>query len=308
MPQIPYWLEQVPSPACGGRLGRGQLVVALYLSLPSKTDPSRPPPPPQHLPFPPINNIIRTVAASLTLPTLNTSPPQEKNMDWNTIDTTIQNKSLLKHEFYTAWSAGNLTVQDLQFYAKQYYALETTFPRLLSRIHSSCDNPSIRQMILENLNEEELGKENHRELWLRFAEGVGCNRDEVMSAPLNQETIQCIRTLMNLAAHSNPAVGLSMLYAYESQLPEISQSKIDGLKRFYGIDDPQTLSFFEVHKEADTWHAAQEKVMLEELGASDQEVKQATETACAALWSFLDGVNAERLVRNGITSEEACCH
>src|ERR1700680_1630875 len=124
-------------------------------------------------------------------------------MDWNTIDTCIQNKSLLKHKFYTAWSAGQLTIPDLQMYAKQYYALETTFPRLLSRIHSTCDQPVMRQAILANLNDEELGAENHRELWLRFAEGVGCNRDEVMSAPLNPETAECVRTLMEQAAHPN---------------------------------------------------------------------------------------------------------
>jgi pyrroloquinoline-quinone synthase len=56
-------------------------------------------------------------------------------INWNTIDTCIQNKSLLNHAFYVAWSKGELSLEDLRFYAKQYYALEATFPRLLSGIH-----------------------------------------------------------------------------------------------------------------------------------------------------------------------------
>jgi pyrroloquinoline-quinone synthase len=228
-------------------------------------------------------------------------------MNWNTIDACIQDKSLLKHAFYTAWSAGQLTLDDLRMYAQQYYALETTFPRLLSRIHSTCDNPGMRQAILANLNDEESGEMNHRELWLQFAEGVGCERDDVINAPLNPETSDCIRTLMELAAHPNPAIGLSMLYAYESQLPAISQSKIEGLKRFYGIDDPRALRFFDVHKEVDAWHSEQEKMMIDELNSDEAEVKDAAQRASGALWHFLDGVNAERLARNGMEAA-VCCH
>ena len=36
-----------------------------------------------------------------------------------------------------------------------------------------------RQLLLENLNEEEKGKENHPELWMRFAEGMGNSRNDV---------------------------------------------------------------------------------------------------------------------------------
>jgi pyrroloquinoline-quinone synthase len=219
-------------------------------------------------------------------------------MNWNTVDTCIQDKSLLNHEFYIAWSKGMLTLDDLRFYAKQYYALETTFPRLLSRVHSSCEDAQIRQFILENLNDEELGEENHRELWLRFAEGLGLTREEVINAPLHPMTKKCIDELMALAADTDPAVGLSALYAYESQLPAISQSKIDGLKNFYGIEDPRAIQFFEVHKTADVWHAEQEKTAITHLKASMDTVYSAVEKSCDALRTFMDGVDqATRLTR-----------
>jgi len=211
-------------------------------------------------------------------------------MNWSAIDALIQNKSMLQHPFYQAWSQGKLTIDDLKYYAGQYYALESHFPRLLSRIHASCDNPVVRQNILENLIEEERGPQNHRELWLSFGEGLGLTREEIIHAPRNAHTQACVNDLMELAASDNPATGLAALYAYESQLPEISKSKIDGLRRFYGIENKQALRFFEVHKEVDIWHAQQEKESIEQLGATFDEVQPAVEKACSALLSFLDGV------------------
>lgn len=217
------------------------------------------------------------------------------NINWETIDACVQEKSLLTHEYYVAWSHGELTLDDLRFYAKQYYVLETTFPRLLSRVHASCADPAIRQAILGNLNDEELGEENHRELWLRFAEGLGLTRDEVINAECHPMTQQCIDELMQLAADPNPAVGLSALYAYESQLPEISKSKIEGLKRFYDIDNARAVQFFEVHKTADIWHSEQEKTAINSMNVSMDTVRSAVEKACAALWTFMDGVNGQRV-------------
>ena len=52
-------------------------------------------------------------------------------------------------------------------------------PRYLSSIHSNCEQIKTRQLLLENLNEEEKGKENHPELWMRFAEGMGNSRNDV---------------------------------------------------------------------------------------------------------------------------------
>ncbi len=228
-------------------------------------------------------------------------------MDWNLIDHLIQEKSLLRHHFYIAWSEGKLTLDDLRFYAGEYYALETTFPRLLSRIHSACDDPEIRQGILENLMDEEHGQNNHRELWLRFAEGLGLDREQVMNAPRHPATMQCIEQLKILAANPNPAIGLAALYAYESQLPAISRSKIAGLKDFYGINDPRAIEFFTVHEKTDVWHSEQEKSMLEALGATTEEVKSAVTAACDALRGFLDGVDDEtRVKRLGVDAAEDC--
>ena len=83
---------------------------------------------------------------------------------------------LLKHPFYQAWSMGKLTVEDLQVYARQYYAHVNAFPRYVSATHANCDHLPSRQVLLDNLMDEERGPENHPELWLRFVEGLGDDR------------------------------------------------------------------------------------------------------------------------------------
>lgn len=230
-------------------------------------------------------------------------------MNWNAIDACVETNGLLKHKFYQAWSAGQLKIEDLQHYAGQYYALETTFPRLLSAVHAGCDAPDIRQGILRNLADEELGEENHRELWLRFAEGLGLDREQVINAKRDPATQACIDKLMALAQNPNTVVGLSALYAYESQLPAVSDTKIKGLCDFYGITDDRALSFFTVHKTADVWHSEEEQKMIEALNGDQETVHSAAEAACQALLHFLDGVDAAtRLKRVGADCVDVCMH
>lgn len=227
-------------------------------------------------------------------------------MDWKAVDSAIEALSLLKHPFYQAWSAGRLTKDDLRSYAKEYYHLEKNFPRLVSRVHSATLDPELRRGLVENLSDEETGPENHRELWLRFAEGLGLSREEVVSSQPSEATRAAFDSLMSVCSEG-PVEGLAALYAYESQLPEVSQSKIDGLKAFYGFADPRGLGFFEVHKSADVWHSEVERKAIEASGAEAGRVKAASEAACRALLSFLDGVDAStRLKREGAVACTAC--
>ena len=85
----------------------------------------------------------------------------------------IMEYSMLKHPFYVAWTEGKLSQSVLGEYAKQYYAHVRAFPTYVSAVHSRCEDLGIRQKLLENLIEEERGEENHPELWMRFAEGLG---------------------------------------------------------------------------------------------------------------------------------------
>lgn len=207
----------------------------------------------------------------------------------------LQEKFLLKHEFYQAWVEGKLTLGCLQTYAEQYFHHEAMLPRYLSSTHTSCDDLSARQVLLENLVEEEQGDENHPELWLRFAEGVGTTRDRVKDADLLPETKNLIDTFMNLS-RSSYAEGLGALYAYERQIPEVAESKIAGLKEHYGIEAEDAIKFFNVHLAVDVWHSDATRDLLEKLNEADQQ--KAALAACKAadaLWNFLSGVKRETI-------------
>ncbi|MDW8226112.1 MAG: CADD family putative folate metabolism protein [Bacteroidota bacterium] len=209
------------------------------------------------------------------------------------LDALIGERHMLQHPFYQLWNEGALTLPILQEYAKEYYLHVHTFPTYVSATHARCHDLSIRQMLLENLIEEEQGPDNHPELWIRFAEALGVSREALLQHRYLPQTRIAVELLRELAFRPNPAEGLAALYAYESQVPEVAAVKIEGLKRYYGIADERGLSFFTVHLHADEIHRAVVREALAQLCATESERQRALEAACEAadtLNLLLDGV------------------
>lgn len=210
------------------------------------------------------------------------------------IDATIERRHLLTHPFYTKWVTGTLPVEAIQEYARQYFAFESSFPRFLSAIHARTERPEVRQSLLQNLWDEEHGADNHAELWLRFAEGMGVRRDQVLEARRSEGTDALVGTYRELATGHPVAAGVAAIHAYEHQVPAVAEAKIDGLRRHYGIDDERTLTFWEVHRELDVEHAGAERQILADLAeAGPEQMLQATDRALDAWWAFLDGVDPD---------------
>jgi len=203
---------------------------------------------------------------------------------------------LLRHPFYQRWNEGTLTVQDLQIYAQQYYYFVREVPTLVSAIHSNCRNQPLRLSILENLVEEETGGDNmvpHEDLWVWFANGIGMSSERLSAADPTPETRKLLLTYRNLCKSSNCAVGAAAMYAYESRIPEISETKLYGLKKHYGIRDEETLRFFREHMVADIEHTKTWANVMDTLCKSSDDREQAadaTAKAAKALWQLLDGV------------------
>ena len=209
------------------------------------------------------------------------------------IDETIQGRSLLEHPFYQAWTKGTLPLDSLKKYAAQYYHFEKAYPRFLSGLHHRCDDAGVRQSLLVNLWDEEYGDENHVELWLRFCDSLGLDREEVKSSEPSQATRNLVQTFDALTTKATLAAGAAALYAFESQTPAVAREKIRGLREFYGIAGGDSVSFFSVHEELDIKHASAEREMVRALAASEADKSsavQAAAEAAAALWRFLDGV------------------
>jgi len=211
----------------------------------------------------------------------------------NEVEKRITKNHLLNHSFYKAWNAGELEVSTIQEYAAQYFKHVSAFPRYLSAIHTNCEKIAIRQELLENLVDEEQGDENHPELWLRFGEGMGKSRESIVQTEAMEETQELVDIFMKLTRDQKTHIGMAALYCYESMVPEIAENKIDGLKKFYGINDENTLKFFTVHLHADKWHREVIRNLMSQL--CDSSVKQeealaAIDEALYALNNFLTGM------------------
>ena len=209
------------------------------------------------------------------------------------IDNLIEKHHLLNHSFYKAWNAGKLPKETIREYAAQYFQHVSLFPRYLSAIHSNCDDIKTRQLLLENLNEEEQGKENHPELWMRFAEGMGNTRETVNETVPIKETEELVKIFKKLSKSEKYHIGLAALYCYESMQPEISETKKDGLQKFYNINDEDTLKFFTVHMHADKWHRKVVRNIIKKVADSkskQDEITSSVESALGALNNFLTGM------------------
>ena len=209
------------------------------------------------------------------------------------VDSEIQKHHLLNHSFYKSWNEGALEKETIKEYAAQYFQHVSSFPRYLSAIHSNCDDIKVRQLLLENLVDEDKGDENHPELWMRFAEGMGNTREEVKNKITMRETRDLVETFMGLSKSEKYHIGLAALYCYESMQPEISETKKEGLQKFYNIEDENTLKFFTVHMHADKWHRAVVRKLIIELSDTKEkrtEILEAVKSSLGVLNNFLTGM------------------
>ncbi len=207
------------------------------------------------------------------------------------IDAAIAEKNLLKHPFYQDWQAGKLSREALQLYAAQYYRHVEAFPKHLRVLAARTEGP-IRDIILENLAEEENPLRPHPKLWRDFAAAVGVAEDDITSCPALPGTQAVVETFREIVGDRTVAEAVAALYAYEAQVPEIATTKIEGLKKFYGVTSAEGLAYFEVHEEADKAHrAAWRNWLAEHAEGSEEEILATTNEALNALWGALDAVH-----------------
>jgi pyrroloquinoline-quinone synthase len=201
-------------------------------------------------------------------------------------------KSILNHPFYQAWNEGKLSKEALVEYSKQYFHHVQNFPQCLSALHSKCNanDMEARQIILENLIEEEQGEKNHPAIWLQYAEGLGVKEKDVRSVGINNNTKNLMKVFTKMSSDSYET-GLGALYAHEFQYHEIADTKKKGLKEFYGVKDDKSLEFFTIHGQIDIWHSEQLEKLLNKLPESSRaKVRDGAHKAIDALWGFLDGM------------------
>ena len=200
---------------------------------------------------------------------------------------------LLNHPFYKSWNEGKLTREIIKDYAEQYYQHVKAFPRYISATHSICEDIEKRKILLENLQDEENPNADHPKLWKNFALAMGADPDKIENVKREWFTNDMIENFFYQARKSY-AEGLASLYTYERQIPEIAETKIRGLKKFYGVTSKEGLEFFEAHKAADVIHRKECEKLLDALTDEEKDkAEKASVLTARYLWNFLSGMSTK---------------
>lgn len=211
------------------------------------------------------------------------------------LDDLIRERSILQHPFYRAWQRGELTRDQLATYSRVYYPHVAAFPTYLQNAIGRAEDSSTRRTLQDNLLDELTNPAPHPELWLDFATATGQDRNKVKRATPLAKVASTTSTFDRLTSQGI-ASGLTALYAYESQQPEVAAEKMRGLHESYGLKSSEALSYFAVHATADLEHRAAERAALArclDAGTSPSSVMNAAEEALDAYWNLLDGVCEE---------------
>ena len=170
------------------------------------------------------------------------------------LDDLIASRSLLKHPFYVAWSKGELTLNDLRVYAKEYFHLVERIPGIVARVRARVRDRDLQSRIDENIREET----EHVEFWKRFAKSLGISQQELTAHVPSATVVDAVRSLEELAERGMEE-GIVGMYAMEAELPKIAATKKEGLCAFYGLTSDDAHVYFDEHlheeKHLQVWRA-----------------------------------------------------
>jgi pyrroloquinoline-quinone synthase len=221
------------------------------------------------------------------------------------LDARIAPFDLLCHPFYKAWSAGELSRDDLREYARDYYHHVNAFPTYLAELSMRLEESELRRAVLANLADEKGSADatgnnrEHAELWLDFAEGMGSSRNLGGQKPI-AEIDNLMAFFHDVASEGTSEEALAAFYAYESQVPRVAAEKARGLREIYGADE-KTCGYFTLHSTADVYHS---QIWRQQLARRLEQNPQAAdpaldvaENAAKTLWGALDGIEARRVAK-----------
>jgi len=197
------------------------------------------------------------------------------------IDKIIEERSLLKHPFYQMWSDGKLTLDSLAGYSKEYFQLVKVVPSLMTPIIEKAPNSVVGELI-ENQQEEF----THINSWIKFAKELGVSEEKLIQYNGLEKTRKAISELSELM--NSFEGGACAMYAFEKEIPKISQTKLDGLKEYYGMSNADSTEYFKLHTEADIRHAASWRNILEKTSTNQDDLIQIADKSISAQNLLLD--------------------
>jgi len=202
------------------------------------------------------------------------------------IDEMIEERSLLKHPFYEMWSDGKLTLESLAGYSKEYFQLVKNVPSFMTPIIEKAPKSVISELI-ENQKEEA----DHIRPWIKFAGELGISEEDLIQYSALEKTNRAVSELSELM--NSYEGGACAMYAFEKEIPKISQTKLDGLAQFYGMTNEEATQYFKLHTEADIRHAASWRNILQTAKSNTDDLILIAEKSISAQNLLLDSCYEE---------------
>jgi len=198
----------------------------------------------------------------------------------------IEERSLLKHPFYQMWSDGKLTQESLAGYSKEYFQLVKAVPSFMAPIIERAPDSVISELITNQQEESD-----HVKPWINFAGELGVSEDELTPYTGLTKTLKAVSDLNELM--NTYEGGVCAMYAFEKEIPKISQTKLDGLAEFYGITSDKATEYFKLHTEADIRHAASWRNILEKSSTDSDNLLEIADKSISAQNLLLDSCYEE---------------
>ena len=202
------------------------------------------------------------------------------------IDEMIEERSLLKHPFYQMWSDGKLTQESLAGYSKEYFQLVKAVPSFMTPIIEKSPDTLVSELI-ENQQEES----DHIKFWITFAGELGISENDLISYSGTDKTCKAVSDLNGLMNTFDG--GACAMYAFEKEIPKISQTKLDGLAEFYKITSNNGTEYFKLHTEADIRHAASWRNIVEKSSVDSNDLIEIADKSISAQNLLLDSCYEE---------------
>jgi coenzyme PQQ biosynthesis protein C len=217
-------------------------------------------------------------------------PPEALIAD---LQQTIRKRYGKPHPLRQLLLTGRLTKEQLQWWAKNQFHEFRNIHRFFGLRYQKCPIPQLRRALLENMVEEE-GEDlfggkypGHAELWVRFAEGAGIARDDILGYEPLPGIRAALEMYVQLVQQSHWVVAIGTGLVFEGEGPKRMREEREALERYYSWIPSTALDFFRAHEYHDEGHGnmvidvIQKYCMEEHL---QEEIRAAVRTRTDIMW------------------------